>query len=106
MRERKQHMEDLADAFIIAPGGIGTFEEFFEILTLKQLRRHDKPIIIFNVNGFYNELINTLRNAVDNGFIKSRCMELFCCTDSAEKAVALAAAPVASDLTVGDLKEG
>lgn len=49
MRQRKQIMEDNADAFIITPGGIGTFEEFFEILTLKQLCRHNKPIVIYNV---------------------------------------------------------
>ena len=48
MRERKQLMEDNADAFIIVPGGIGTFEEFYEILTLKQLCRHNKPIAIYN----------------------------------------------------------
>ena len=49
MRERKQIMEDNAEAFIIVPGGIGTFEEFFEILTLKQLCRHNKPIAIYNL---------------------------------------------------------
>ena len=47
MRERKHIMEDRADAFIIVPGGIGTFEEFFEVLTLKQLARHAKPIVLF-----------------------------------------------------------
>ena len=56
MRERKQMMEDNADAFMIVPGGIGTFEEFFEILTLKQLCRHNKPIAIYNLKGYYNEL--------------------------------------------------
>ena len=49
MRERKQIMEDNSDAFIVVPGGIGTFEEFFEILTLKQLCRHNKPIAIYNM---------------------------------------------------------
>ena len=48
MRQRKQLMEDNADAFIIVPGGIGTYEEFFEILTLKQLCRHNKPIALYN----------------------------------------------------------
>ena len=59
MRQRKQIMEDNSDAFIVVPGGIGTFEEFFEILTLKQLCRHNKPIAIFNVKNYYSEL-NTL----------------------------------------------
>jgi uncharacterized protein (TIGR00730 family) len=52
MRERKQIMEDNADAFIVVPGGIGTFEEFFEILTLKQLCRHNKPIAVYNIKGY------------------------------------------------------
>ena len=61
MRERKQIMEDNADAFVIVPGGIGTFEEFFEILTLKQLCRHNKPIAIFNVKGYYQEMPMSMR---------------------------------------------
>lgn len=51
MRERKGIMEDKADAFVICAGGMGTFEEFFEVLTLKQLNRHTKPIIIYNVKA-------------------------------------------------------
>ena len=52
MSERKRVMEDEADAFIITPGGIGTFEEFFEVLTLKQLGRHDKTMAILNISGY------------------------------------------------------
>ena len=52
MRDRKKYMEDNADAFIVVPGGIGTYEEFFEVLTLKQLARHAKPIVLFNIDGF------------------------------------------------------
>ena len=51
MRERKQIMEERADAFVITPGGIGTWEEFLEILTLRQLCRHNKPIAVFNIDG-------------------------------------------------------
>ena len=54
MRERKRILEELSDAFIITPGGFGTFDEFFEILTLKQLNRHNKPIVIFNINHYYD----------------------------------------------------
>ena len=61
MRQRKQTMEDNADAFIVAPGGIGTFEEHFEILTSKQLCRHNKPIVLYNVKGYYNELEEVMR---------------------------------------------
>ena len=56
MAERKSKMEDLADAFLIVPGGIGTFEEFFQVLTLKQLGRHTKPIAIFDINGYYEHM--------------------------------------------------
>lgn len=77
MRERKQTMEELSDGFIMAPGGIGTYEEFFEILTLKQLGRHNKPIAVFNVDGFYDGLIKFLNKGVDECFMNPASMELF-----------------------------
>ena len=77
MRERKGIMEDKADAFVICPGGIGTFEEFFEVLTLKQLNRHTKPIVIYNVNGFYDPMFNMLQNTVDEKFMKDKCQKLY-----------------------------
>ena len=77
MRERKQIMEDNADAFIVTPGGIGTFEEFFEILTLKQLGQHNKPIVIYNINGFYNSMIKTLDEAISLNFINKECVNMY-----------------------------
>lgn len=77
MRERKSIMEDKADAFVICAGGMGTFEEFFEVLTLKQLRRHSKPIIIYNVNGYYNSMLKMMQNAVDEGFMSNDCNRLY-----------------------------
>lgn len=77
MRERKQIMEDLSDAFIMTPGGIGTFEEFFEILTLKQLARHAKPIAVFNVDGFYDPLLAFLQHAIDQGFMSEKSNNMF-----------------------------
>ena len=77
MRERKQLMEDKADAFIMAPGGIGTLDEFFEMLTLKQLSRHTKALAVFNVNGYFNSLISMLENAVSENFLRPECMELY-----------------------------
>ena len=70
-------MEDKSDAFIICAGGMGTFEEFFEVLTLKQLRRHSKPIIIYNVKGYYDPMIAMLDNAVKNGFMTDDCNRLY-----------------------------
>ena len=77
MRERKGVMEDLADAFIITPGGAGTFEEFFEILTLKQLGQHRKPIAIYNIDGYYNSLIDAVKYAIETEFIKASCEKLY-----------------------------
>ena len=77
MRERKQIMEELSDAFIVTPGGIGTFEEFFEILTLKQLSRHRKPIIVFNINGYYDSMQEFIKNAIDQNFMKSESLNLY-----------------------------
>ncbi len=85
MRERKQIMEDNADAFVIVPGGIGTYEEFFEILTLKQLCRHNKPIGIYNINGYYNELFIALKAATEKHFIRGGCMELFKVSEDMEE---------------------
>lgn len=85
MRERKQIMEDLSDAFIVAPGGIGTFEEFLEILTLKQLNRHDKPIVLFNSYGFYNGMIAMLDEAIKGNFINEECKNLYPAFENADE---------------------
>lgn len=69
MRQRKQKMEDLSDAFIAVPGGIGTLDEFFEIFTLHSLGRHRKPIALYNVNGYFDELIAFLQKAEAEAFI-------------------------------------
>lgn len=77
MRERKQIMEDRADCFIMVPGGIGTFEEFFEILTLKQLSRHKKAIAVFNINGYYDAMEKMMQGAIDGKFMKPECSKLY-----------------------------
>jgi uncharacterized protein (TIGR00730 family) len=77
MRKRKQMFEDLSDAFIITPGGVGTFDEFFEILTLKQLARHSKAIVVFNINGFYDKIISLLKDMVKDGFLTQETINLF-----------------------------
>lgn len=85
MAERKRVMEDEADAFIIAPGGIGTFEEFFEVLTLKQLGRHDKPLAVFNIDGYYDDLERFMQNVTERKFITFRCYEMYSYFDSADE---------------------
>ncbi len=76
MAERKTYMEDHADAFVIAPGGVGTYEEFFEVYTLKQLGRHGKAIVIFNPFGYYDEMIKLLRHTVNENFMPSESLDL------------------------------
>ena len=71
MHERKQLMSELSDAFVALPGGFGTFEEFFEIVTWVQLRLIDAPCIIANVDGYYDALVALIDGAVENGFINA-----------------------------------
>lgn len=77
MYERKALLEGNAEAFIIAPGGIGTYDEFFAVLTNKQLGRHEKPIAVFNAFGFYDGFNDIFNKAVDEGFLNESCMQLF-----------------------------
>ena len=77
MAQRKSKMEELADAFVVLPGGIGTFEEFFETLTLKQLGQHNKPITLLNTLDYYDDIISMLVRGVDQRFLSSSCLELF-----------------------------
>lgn len=85
MRERKGIMEDRSDAFIICAGGMGTFEEFFEVLTLKQLERHTKPIIIYNVKGYYDSMLGMLDNAVKQNFMSDDCNKLYTVANTEEE---------------------
>ena len=77
MNERKLFLEYTANAFIITPGGIGTFDEFFQALTLKQLGRHNKPMVIFDINGFYDEFALSLQKMVEQKFITDDCAQLY-----------------------------
>ena len=77
MRERKRLLDEKSNAFIIAPGGIGTFDEFFEILTLKQLGRHNKPIVIWNINNYFDNMENMMQVSVDKHFITDDCRSLY-----------------------------
>jgi uncharacterized protein (TIGR00730 family) len=106
MRERKQIMEDNADAFIVVPGGIGTFEEFFEILTLKQLCRHNKPIAVYNLMGYYNEINHAMEQSIKKNFIRGNCMDLYYTTDNLDDLFRYLETPADQILTVKELKDG
>lgn len=70
MRERKAIMEALADAFVTLPGGFGTLEEVLEVITLKQLQYHNKPVVILNVGGIYDDLLEQFDRLIADKFIK------------------------------------
>ena len=69
MHERKAMMYDAADAFIILPGGLGTLDETMEIITWRQLGLHQKPIIIVNLNGYWDSMLLMFQNIIDQGFM-------------------------------------
>lgn len=89
MSQRKAIMEDDCDAFVITPGGIGTFEEFFEVLTLKQLSRHQKAIIIYDIENYYCELEKFMKVAYERKFITFKCYEMYSYANSAKEVIDL-----------------
>lgn len=87
MRERKRIMYQNADAFAVLPGGYGTLEEFMEVLTLKQLGYHDRPIAILNVDGFYDTLLSFFEELRDGQFARTAVTDLVNVVSSAEAAL-------------------
>lgn len=69
MDERKKAFIENSDAFIISPGGIGTLDEFFEIITLKKLKQHNKEIIVFNINHFFDKMFEMIEEMSEKGFL-------------------------------------
>ena len=76
MHERKALMAELSDGFVALPGGVGTFEEFFEIVTWAQLGLHSKPCALLNVNGFYDPLLRLMDHAIAERFVKPKQRDL------------------------------
>lgn len=104
MRERKAIMEERADAFVMTPGGIGTFEEFFEVLTLRQLGRHNKPIAVLNLNHYYDPMQTMLENAIAQNFMKPACRQLYAMFDNPEALLDYLESGQAAALDVRHLK--
>lgn len=82
MHERKTKMNDLCDGVIALPGGFGTLEELFEMLTWAQLGLHKKPIALLNIDGFYDSLINFIQITVDKGFLKEANQQMLIVSDN------------------------
>ena len=82
MHSRKARMCALADAFCILPGGLGTLDETFEIITWKQLRLHDKPIVLLNQAGYWGLLLDLVKHQVAEGYVRPQHAELFTVAES------------------------
>lgn len=82
MHERKALMAELSDGFIALPGGFGTFDELFEILTWAQLSVHRKPVGLLNVAGYYDPLMAMVHNAINAGFVRDTNLKLFSIADT------------------------
>lgn len=76
MHARKALMADFADAFVALPGGIGTFEEFFEAMTWRQIGYHNKPVLLANIDGFYDPLIALLEETERDGFLRKPFLDV------------------------------
>ncbi len=85
MHERKRLMAEGADAFMALPGGIGTFEEFFEVWTWRQLGYHDKPVGLLNTGGYYDGLVRFLESTVTHGFLADWQMDLIRVDSAADR---------------------
>lgn len=84
LHERKARMNELSDGFIALPGGFGTLDELFEILTMAQLGLHTKPVAILNIVGFYDALILQMQLMVDKGFLKNSNFQMLIISDCIE----------------------
>ena len=89
MRSRKQKLEELGDAYLVLPGGFGTFEEVSEVLSLKQLGVHAKPIVFVNTNQFFAPLLAQFGRAFAEAFIPERFRELYSVVDTPQTALEL-----------------
>jgi uncharacterized protein (TIGR00730 family) len=94
MHERKALMSELSDAFLMAPGGFGTYEEFLEAVTWAQLGLHDKNCGILNVDGFFDGLLAFFARAVESGFIRQRQFDALVVSDDVETLLNAVAGPI------------
>ncbi|MBL6958208.1 MAG: TIGR00730 family Rossman fold protein [Rhodospirillales bacterium] len=103
MHDRKRKMFELSDGFITLPGGLGTLDETFEIITWKQLRQHSKPIVVLNAGGYWDPFKGMVEKIIDQDFAHAAAAELFTVVDTpAEVFPALADAPEPQDVVLTD----
>jgi uncharacterized protein (TIGR00730 family) len=102
MHQRKQMMAERADAFLALPGGVGTFEELFEVWSWVQLGYHDRPVALLNVAGYYDALLGFLDRSVEQGFVEARQRSLLIVDTDVERLldrVAASPSPMPDDFS-------
>jgi uncharacterized protein (TIGR00730 family) len=87
MRHRKEMLEERGDALLALPGGLGTLEEFFEVVVGKQLGFHGKPIVLLNVAGYFTPLLAMIEHGIEHQFIKAECRGLFFVAETVDEAI-------------------
>ena len=87
MRDRKALLETRGDAFVALPGGLGTYEEVFEIMVGRQLGYHDKPIVLLNIGHYYQPLLEMVEHGIQQKFIKNAARDLFFVAGTVEEAI-------------------
>lgn len=100
MHERKARMAELSDAFLVLPGGLGTLEELFEVMTWRQLALHDKPILIVDVDGYWAGLRAVLDDVIATGYAPAQASRLITFVDSVDAAMEILSATPAGDSTL------
>lgn len=93
MHTRKRMMFDYSDAFCVLPGGLGTLEELFEVVTWRQLGIHDKPIIVLNADGYWDRLVAMIDGIIDDGFAQPAVRQYFSVANSVGRLFDLMASP-------------
>jgi uncharacterized protein (TIGR00730 family) len=88
MRDRKEMLEQRGDALLALPGGLGTFEELFEVIVSRKLGYHDKPIVILNIAGYYDALLAMIENGIEQKFINGKARGLFFVAANVPEAIA------------------
>ena len=97
LQERKQRMIAMSDAFVLLPGGLGTLDEFFEVVTALQLGRHTKPIVLINLSGYFDSLIALLRHIVHEGFAADTILSHYRAVTSVDEAIEAVKAALKTD---------
>lgn len=104
MRERKRLLDETSNAFVMVPGGIGTFDEFFEILTLKQLGRHNKAIVVFNCDGYYDHLLKMLEWSTQEKFITDETVNLYKVANTVEEVLDYIESYIPREIDIDSIK--